>query len=204
MIGRRGNRKSTLFVLSLFVYLAAASHVQAEPEIYKYIDSKGGLHFTNVPVASENRVYIWKEAFPAWETDRYDTIAKTAARECNIPFPLLKALIKVESDFNPHAISRVGARGLMQIMPATARELGISKPFDPYESIKGGARYLRRLLTIFDDKLPLALAAYNAGPGIVSRYNRIPPIRETQEFVRKVMHYYQAFRKDQNISSTYQ
>jgi soluble lytic murein transglycosylase len=202
MIGRRGNRKNVFFVLSLFAYLAAVSTVQAESEIYKYIDNNGVLHFTNVPVASDNRSYVWKEAFPIWATDRYDRIIAAAAREYNVSFPLLKAVMKVESDFNPHAISKVGARGLMQIMPATAKELGISKPFDPHESIKGGARYLRRLLTKFDDKLPLALAAYNAGPGIVSRLNRIPPIRETQEFVRRVMHYYRAFRKDRYVPST--
>jgi soluble lytic murein transglycosylase len=203
MIGRSGERKNILFVLFLFAYLVVVSTVQAESEIYKYVDSNGVLHFTNVPVASDNRIYIWKETFSTWSTDRYDALIAAAARENNIPFPLLKALMKVESDFNPSAISRAGARGLMQIMPATAKDLGISKPFDPDESIKGGARYLRRLLTIFDDKLPLALAAYNAGPGVVSRFKRIPPIQETQKFVRKVMHYYQAFKQDRYIPFAY-
>jgi soluble lytic murein transglycosylase len=196
MIGRSGAHRNIPFVIFSVAYLLAVSTVQAESEIYKYIDSNGDLHFTNVPVASDNRIYVRKKIFPAWSTDRYDTIIVAAAREYNVPFPLLKALMKVESDFNPHAISRAGARGLMQIMPATARDLGIAEPFDPHESIKGGARYLRRLLTIFDDKLPLALAAYNAGPGVVSRLNRIPQIQETQKFVRKVMHYYQAFKQD--------
>ena len=204
MIGKTGERRSVLFVLSLFAYLVAASTVQGESEVYKYIDSNGVLHFTNVPVASDNHVYVRTETFPAWSTDRYDTIIAAAAREHNVPFPLLKALMKVESDFNPNAISRMGARGLMQIMPSTARELGISKPFDPHESIKGGARYLRRLLTIFDDKLPLALAAYNAGPGVVSRFNRIPPIQETQKFVRRVMYYYQAFKQNRYFPFAYQ
>jgi soluble lytic murein transglycosylase-like protein len=109
---------------------------------------------------------------------------------------LLKAVIKAESNFDPSAVSRMGAQGLMQIMPETCGELGVSNPFDPRENINGGARYLRRLLTTFDGRLPLALAAYNAGPEAVARCNGIPSFRETQEFVRSVMNYYHAFRKE--------
>lgn len=196
MIGRREKLNNILFAVFLFTCLAVVSAVHAGSDIYKYVDSKGVLHFTNVPVACDYRMYVWKGALPAWSTDQFDELIQIAAIEHDVPFPLLKALMKVESNFDPYAISRAGAQGLMQIMPATACELGISRPFDAGESINGGARYLRKLLTMFDNKVPLALAAYNAGPGTVSRFNRIPPIRETQEFVQRVMNYYQAFKKD--------
>ncbi|MBW2645810.1 MAG: transglycosylase SLT domain-containing protein [Deltaproteobacteria bacterium] len=197
MIGRRERLKNIFFAILLFTCLVVVSAVHAGSDIYKYIDSNGVLHFTNVPVACDYRMYVWKGALPAWSTDQFDNLIHMAAMEHDVPFPLLKALMKAESNFDPYATSRAGAQGLMQIMPATACELGISRPFDAGESINGGARYLRKLLTMFDNKVPLALAAYNAGPGTVSRFNRIPPIRETQEFVRRVMNYYQAFKEDQ-------
>ena len=118
-----------------------------------------------------------------------------AARRHQVSPELLKALIKVESDFNPKAVSRAGAVGLMQIMPENFAALRIEDPYDPWENIMGGTRYLTQMLKRFRGRLHLALAAYNAGPTLVERYNRIPPIRETEEYVEKVMKYYQALRK---------
>ena len=100
---------------------------------------------------------------------------------------LIKAVIITESCFNPEAVSPVGAQGLMQLMPATARSLGVSEPFDPYQNIEGGVSYLRNMLDQFGQDRELALAAYNAGPGAVKKYGRIPPYRETQRYVKKIL-----------------
>ena len=104
-------------------------------------------------------------------------------------------MIKAESDFNPWAVSRAGAKGLMQIMPDNIRALNIKDPFDPWENIKGGAQYLKQLLERFNGDLPLALAAYNAGPNTVDRYRGIPPIQETRDFVDRVLKYYSIYEK---------
>jgi soluble lytic murein transglycosylase-like protein len=108
---------------------------------------------------------------------------------------LLKALIKTESDFDPRAVSKAGAMGLMQIMPENIRRLEIKDPFDPKDNVMGGARYLKQLINRFNGKLHLALAAYNAGPGVVEKYQRIPPFQETENFVKQVMEYYSIFNK---------
>ncbi|HSO17890.1 MAG TPA: lytic transglycosylase domain-containing protein [Desulfosarcina sp.] len=112
---------------------------------------------------------------------------RQAARKYGLPEKLIESVIRAESDFQADAVSPAGARGLMQLMPATARELGVTDPFDVQQNIDGGAKYLRRMLDRFDGDLKLALAAYNAGPGTVARYDGDVPYRETRDYVRRVL-----------------
>ncbi|MCD8000759.1 MAG: lytic transglycosylase domain-containing protein [Clostridiales bacterium] len=117
-----------------------------------------------------------------------DRIFEEAAARHNVPERLLKAVAKAESDFNPNAVSHAGAVGVMQLMPGTARSLGVSDPYDARQNIMGGAKYLKENLDRFGD-VSLALAAYNAGPGAVQKYSGIPPYSETQNYVKKVLSY---------------
>lgn len=180
-------------VLSL-VYLTG----QAGAEIYTYVDEDGVIHFTDSP--SKNEMVLFIRNTPERERrvyhcpDRYNDIILKAAEVNNLSYSLIKALIKVESNFNTHAVSRVGAQGLMQIMPRNMKELNIEDPFNPYENIMGGALYLRKMLNRFDGHLMLALAAYNAGPTAVERYRDIPPYNETRRFVEKVIKYNYQYR----------
>ena len=123
------------------------------------------------------------------ETKTLDEIFDKAAKEYNVPVNLLKAIGKAESDFNPKAVSRCGAQGVMQLMPATAKELGVTDSFDAEQNIMGGAKYIAGLLKKYDGDNKLALAAYNAGSGNVKKYGGIPPFKETQNYVVKVMKY---------------
>lgn len=120
---------------------------------------------------------------------KYDDWIMQLAWESDVDAALVSAVIKAESDFNPMVISHKGAQGLMQLMPATARRFGVTNAFDPVENIRGGTRYLRVLLDMFDGRVDLALAAYNAGEGNVRKYDGIPPFRETQNYVRKITGY---------------
>lgn len=116
-----------------------------------------------------------------------DPLFQAAGQKFGLPPALLKAVAQVESGLNPRAVSRCGAQGLMQLMPATAHSLGVRNAFDPAENIAAGARYLRSLLDRFHGDIRLALAAYNAGPGAVARYGGVPPFRETQNYLRRVL-----------------
>lgn len=183
----------------LYIMLAVATPLYAD--IYVYADREGVLHFTNVPTSSQSsnyKVYIKEtpqKPLESYNEDLYDHVISEASNTHGVSFSLLKALIKTESDFNPRAISSAGARGLMQLMPENIKTLKIKNPFDPRENVMGGTWYLKQLINRFNGKLPLALAAYNAGPGVVEKYQRIPPFQETENFVKQVMEYYSIFNK---------
>ncbi len=124
------------------------------------------------------------------ESKSLNDIFEAAAKKYNVPVELLKAIGKQESSFNPKAVSRSGAQGVMQLMPATAKYLGVTDSFDAEQNIMGGAKYIAELLKKYDGDTKLALAAYNAGSGNVAKYKGIPPFEETQNYVKKVMAYY--------------
>jgi len=121
----------------------------------------------------------------------YDAIIEREARAFDIDAALVSALIRAESNFEPRAVSRKGARGLMQLMPATARRLSVKKPFDPASNVKGGVRYLRELVDRFGSRPDLVLAAYNAGEGAVDAYGGVPPYRETVAYVDRILRWCQ-------------
>ena len=125
----------------------------------------------------------------------YQEVIRSAAAAYGVDQRLVKAVIKAESDFDHHAVSRRGAAGLMQLMPGTAEEMKVGNPYNPKENIVGGTRYLGSLLRRFHDDTALAVAAFNAGPGKVEACGGVPAIEETRNFVEKVLYYYGLFRK---------
>ncbi len=130
------------------------------------------------------------------EPRAYDALIRRTARRYGVPPALVKAVVKTESNFQRHAVSRAGAQGLMQLMPSTATDLGIQDPFSPEQNIHGGTRYLRAMIDRFEGDWKHALAAYNAGPSAVDQYGGIPPYRETREYVERVLHYYHRYDGD--------
>ncbi len=186
----------TIFYVFCFLFLSA---LPLCADIYMYIDKDGVAHFTNVPTSSDTdyRVYIRersRKTSDTYSSERYDRYITKASQQHGVSFPLLKAIIKAESDFNPRAVSKKGALGLMQIMPKNLKSLQIANPFDPLENIMGGARYFKKLLKRFNGELSLSLAAYNAGPSAVDIYKTIPPFKETRDYVEKVMKFYYSFK----------
>lgn len=190
--------------LALVLVLAAWPSV-ARADIYSYTDEEGVRHFTNVPAPGKRfklymRTYRPPAPRPPGAVDdparygRYDDTIREASRLYLIPEPLIRAVIKVESNYFPTAVSAVGAQGLMQLMPATARRMAVRDSFDARQNILGGTRYLRWLANMFNGDIVLTIAAYNAGEGAVVRYNGIPPFPETQGYVQRVLRYYYAFK----------
>lgn len=172
---------------------------QARGPMYRYLDDRGVIHFSNVPrddryraVSLEPRGFHRSERrLPPPET-RFDPLIVSAARRQGVEPALVKAVIAVESNFDPYAVSKKGAQGLMQLMPQTAESLGVRDVFEPRENVVGGTRYLRMMLDRYGD-VSRALAAYNAGTRAVDRYRGIPPYRETRDYVARVLTYYRGY-----------
>ena len=188
-----------LVSVAFFVAVTLFVIPRAQADIYVYLDSEGVLHFTNTPTSSNYRIYMSEQlkhtrAFKS-NLRHFDDVISEASRRYGISTSLLKALIHVESYFNPRAVSKKGAMGLMQIMPQNLQTLDIVDPFDPWENIMGGTRYLKAMLERFSGDLTLALAAYNAGPTAVEKYRDVPPYPETQAYVRKVIQFFRHYKR---------
>lgn len=172
----------------------------AGADIYKFVDKEGIAHFTNVPVDTRFEPLGWEADFERYIGKYERSIQKMAARY-GVEAALIKAVIKAESNFDPSAISRKGAIGLMQLMPATAADLKVSNPRDPHENIEGGTKYLRYLSGLFPNDLKLTIAAYNAGENAVIKYGKsIPPYKETKDYVKRVVTYLAVYRKEAAVS----
>ncbi len=193
------NYITTLLVLFCLFFLVPPSSAG----IYRYEDENGVIHFTNCPRDAKFKLYIREgkddvengtRFFSAKDSSQYDSLISEFSKKYQVDFALIKAVIRAESGFNPLAVSRKGAKGLMQLMPETASRVNVSDIFSPRENIEGGVRYLKYLLSLFNDDLRLSLAAYNAGENIVAEVRSIPPYRETIDYVKKVLSYYQSYR----------
>jgi soluble lytic murein transglycosylase-like protein len=191
---------------SLAVLLGITAVGSARADIYAFTDATGVTHYSNAP-ADPRYVRVIVEPLPPapaataaadadWRSRAavYADLIDEAARRAEVNPALLRAVIAVESAFDPHAVSPKGAQGLMQLRPATARRYGVQRPFDPRDNLRGGASYIRDLLKRYRNDLELALAAYNAGEDAVDRHGRtIPPFPETQAYVPAVLRFYRRF-----------
>ncbi len=200
-----------------FALVLLAFPAWCRADIYQFIDAQGVVHYTNVPTVG-NLKRVLKENTPSPKAkkprtqmvrtaksapsfpdpprsergslDSYSDLIASTAGQYGIDAALVRSIIRVESNFNPWAVSRKGAMGLMQLMPDTAARYGVRDAFNPAQNISGGVRYLRDLFAMFGGNLPHVLAAYNAGEQNVLRWNGIPPFSETQDYVRKVTRHY--------------
>jgi soluble lytic murein transglycosylase len=182
------------FLLVLFGALWLAPATLAD--VYVYKDKEGVLTFTNVPTHRGFRRVIREGIGRFSSPGSYDGFIRSASDRHKVDADLIRAVIKVESDFDPSARSHKGATGLMQLMPETGRLHNILDLLDPGANIEGGVRHLKLLLGRYQGDLELSLAAYNAGIKAVEKHGGIPPYAETREYVRRVLGYYQAYRGD--------
>jgi soluble lytic murein transglycosylase len=164
-------------------------------EIYQYIGQDGSISLTNVPSDSRyQKIEIESSRFHTTLSEQeLEPLILRHSSQHRLHPALIRAIIKAESDFDPRAVSRAGAIGLMQLMPQTAVRLDVRDMYDPDDNVGGGTKHLRQLLDRFHGNLPLALAAYNAGENAVDRYQALPPFDETRQYVRKVLRYYRTF-----------
>jgi soluble lytic murein transglycosylase-like protein len=194
--------KAAMVVCTLFLTLSTVS-----ADIYKYVDENGIVCFTDAPYGKKNLpVSYGKQNTPvsidkkAHKTEQpaaaivfprdYSHYIQKAASKYDLEPDLIKAVIKTESNGNHRAVSRKGAKGLMQLMPSTASDMNVTKPLNPEEKNDGGTRYLKYLLERFNGNMTLALAAYNSGPKTVEKYGNVPPIDETRQYVKRILNLY--------------
>ena len=197
------SRYSHLAFACLGGLVATVAPAESRADIYQ-TEANGVISFTNTKSAGSKlyqktqaraQVFMPADTSPERYT-RYDNYIREAATLYQIPEALVRAVIRVESDFDPRAVSPANARGLMQMIPETAERMLVSDVFDPRQNIFGGVRYLRVLANTFNGDLALTVAAYNAGEGAVIRHGGIPPYPETQDYVVRVVGYYRQYRND--------
>ena len=188
--------------VSIILFGSFLFAMNASAGIYRYVDDNGVIHFTNCPRDPKFKLYIRESnedvgdengGFYVKDSAQYDSLISEFSKKYQVDFALIKAMIRAESGFNPFAVSRKGAKGLMQLMPETASRMNVSNVFNPRENIEGGVRHFKNLLSLFDNDVRLSLAAYNAGENLVAELRSIPPYRETVDYVRKVLSYYQSY-----------
>lgn len=167
----------------------------------RLIDRSAGNDLSRKPLEPELKINSRRFKFPPFKGKDgehiYHPMISKASEEHNVDPALVKAIIMAESSYNPHAVSPQGAVGLMQLMPHTAKSLGVKNSFNPEQNIQAGTKYLKELIDQFDGDLKLALAAYNAGPAHVLKHNGVPPFKDTEYYLHKVYHYY-VFYKNQD------
>jgi len=192
-----------MFYFQLFFILSFAFWpTSAKADIYRSVDPDGVVHFSNTQPDGKFELYLREApktpsplplaASPLGE-EWMSNYADRYARAHNLPPALVRAIIKAESNGQRRAVSRKGAKGVMQLMPFTSKRMNVSDPFDPIENIEGGIKYIKELLAIFDGNLVYTIAAYNAGPAAVKKYGGIPPYQETRQYVRRVMDLYRQY-----------
>jgi soluble lytic murein transglycosylase-like protein len=195
----------------LIPVLLMAASAPAHSRIYAYVDAEGLRHYTDTPDNSRYRLLALShdrtasgdryDSLLLAKAGQYDSIIEGAAMSASVEPNLLRAVILVESGFNPRAVSKRGAVGLMQLMPATATRFGVSNPYDPRDNVRAGARYLKFLIDRFGQDVRLALAAYNAGEDAVDRNGgQIPPFTETMAYVPRVLKIYRMLREQPRAS----
>lgn len=187
---------SRLFILSFLLW-----PVVSGADIYRYVDREGVIHYSNTQPDEKFTLYLREgpktsprsqaSAIPeaSWMTGYVDRFS----RANDLPPALVHAIIKAESNGQRKAVSRKGAKGVMQLMPFTSKRLRVNDPFDPIENIEGGIKYIKELLVAFEGDLTNTIAAYNAGPGAVRKYGGVPPYQETRLYVRRVMDLYRQY-----------
>jgi len=199
----RKEKTSLFWLAALALTLLLPSQTLAD--IYKYVDEEGVIHFTNVPTDGKFKLFyrekpVHFQSELGLQLEKYDHLIFKASEKYNVNYNLIKAVIKAESNFNPQAVSRAGARGLMQLMPKTAYAYQVQDSFEPESNIEAGVRYLRYLLNLFQGNLHLALAGYNAGENAVIKNKGIPPYPETRAYVQRVLRFYQEYGKETKTS----
>jgi len=194
-------RRTQLLVAAVGGLVVSTVAATGYADIFKQVGPDGTISFTSRPAqgaklyAKERKAQVFMPSDDSPERfSRYDEYIRQAATLYQIPEELVRAVIRVESDFDPRAVSPANARGLMQLVPATADRMMVTDSFDPRQNIFGGVRYLRVLANLFNGDIQLTIAAYNAGEGAVIRYGGIPPYQETQDYVVKVLGHYRQYR----------
>jgi soluble lytic murein transglycosylase-like protein len=204
----RRNRGCLVLAAMLALLFLEEFRGLARADVYYWKDTDGVFHFTNSP-RPDAMPFLVDEPVARLSNDEvsdhvpdsgdYDNIIGKLAKRFGVEKTLVKAVIRAESGFNRMAISSAGARGLMQLMPETAREYGVRNIYDAEQNIEGGIRHLRLLLERHRNNLPRVLAAYNAGSDVVDRYKGIPPIAETEDYVARVLRYRQQYLKRERM-----